>query len=102
MSERIPALASSCRAARAESEHPITSWPVACPRGSDGVEGERLAGTGVPDGGVGIEDLLYYLSQYDDGTSAADVDDGTGTGVPDGGVGIEDLLYYLARYDAGC
>jgi hypothetical protein len=59
-------------------------------------------GTGTPDGGVGIEDLLYYLGVYDAGTSRADVDDGTGTGTPDGGVGIEDLLYYLERYDAGC
>jgi hypothetical protein len=60
------------------------------------------SGTGVPDGGVGIEDLLYYLGLYDAGTTCADVDDGSGTGVPDGGVGIEDLLYYLLRYDAGC
>jgi hypothetical protein len=59
-------------------------------------------GTGTPDCGVGIEDLLYYLGQYDAGTTRADVDDGSGTGTPDGGVGIEDLLYYLSRYDAGC
>jgi hypothetical protein len=59
-------------------------------------------GAGTPDGGVGIEDLLYYLAQYDAGGSRADVDSGAGTGVPDGGVGIEDLLYFLARYDAGC
>jgi hypothetical protein len=60
------------------------------------------SGSGTPDGGVGIEDLLYYLGQYDAGTSRADVDDGTSAGVPDGGVGIEDLLYFLFRYDAGC
>jgi hypothetical protein len=60
------------------------------------------SGTGTPDGGVGIEDLLYYLFIYDEGSVAADVDDGTATGVRDGGVGIEDLLYYLTRYDAGC
>jgi hypothetical protein len=60
------------------------------------------SGSGTPDGGVGIEDLLYYLRQYDQGSLSADVDDGTGSGMPDGGVGIEDLLYYLARYDAGC
>jgi len=59
-------------------------------------------GSGVPDGGVGIEDLLYYLVLYNAGTSGADVDDGTGTGTPDGGVGIEDLLYYLVRYNSGC
>jgi hypothetical protein len=60
------------------------------------------SGTGAPDCGVGIEDLLYYLSVYDAGDLGADVDDGTGTGTRDGGVGIEDLLYYLTRYDAGC
>lgn len=60
------------------------------------------SGSGIPDGGVGIEDLVYYLALYDAGDPGADVDDGSGTGTPDGGVGIEDLLYYLARYDAGC
>ena len=59
-------------------------------------------GTGTPDGGVGIEDLLYYLSAYDAGLVSADVDDGSGTNTRDGGVGIEDLLYFLTRYDAGC
>lgn len=58
--------------------------------------------TGSRDGGVGIEDLLYYLDRYDAGDSRADVDDGSGTGQIDGGVGIEDLLFYLVRYDAGC
>jgi hypothetical protein len=59
-------------------------------------------GTGVRDGGVGIEDLLFYLFLYDLGDLRADVDDGSGSGTPDMGVGIEDLLYYLARYDVGC
>jgi len=60
------------------------------------------SGSGTPDGGVGIEDLLFYLGEYNAGTARADVDNGTGTGTPDGGVGIEDLLYYLQRYNAGC
>lgn len=60
------------------------------------------SGAGVPDGGVTVEDLLYYLALYDSGALGADVDDGSGGGVPDGGVTIEDLLYYLQRYDAGC
>jgi hypothetical protein len=60
------------------------------------------SGTGTPDGGVGIEDLLYYLSVYDLGVVAADVDDGSATGTHDGGVGIEDLLYFLQRYNEGC
>jgi hypothetical protein len=60
------------------------------------------SGTGTHDGGVGIEDLLYYLGAYDQGVVAADVDDGSSTGTLDGGVGIEDLLYFLERYNAGC
>jgi len=60
------------------------------------------SGTGTPDGGVGIEDLLYYLQIYSAGLVAADVDDGSGTNTHDGGVGIEDLLYFLLRYNLGC
>jgi len=59
-------------------------------------------GTGFPDGGVGIEDLLYFLGLYNSGSILGDCDDGSGTGVPDGGIGIEDLLYYLERYNNGC
>jgi len=60
------------------------------------------SGLGNPDGGVGIEDLIYYLALYTNGAPRADVDDGSGFGTPDGGVGIEDLLYYLVRYNGGC
>ncbi len=60
------------------------------------------SGTGTPDGGVTIDDLLYYLGIYSDGVIAADLDDGSGNGVPDGGVTIDDLLYFLVRYAAGC
>jgi hypothetical protein len=60
------------------------------------------SGSGLADGGVGIEDLLYYLGLYDLGSIHADVDDGSSSCQPDGGVGIEDLLFYLYRYDAGC
>lgn len=60
------------------------------------------SGTGTPDGGVTIDDLIYYLAIFDLGALAADVDDGTGTGTPDGGITIDDLLYYLLRFDSGC
>jgi hypothetical protein len=59
-------------------------------------------GTGTRDGGVGVEDLLYYITLFESGALAADVDDGTSTGTRDGGIGIEDLIYFLVRYDAGC
>jgi hypothetical protein len=72
-------------------------WPVACPADFD--DG---SGTGSPDGGVGIEDLLYYLTLFGIGDVRADLDDGSNTGTTDGGVTIDDLLYFLDRFDAGC
>jgi hypothetical protein len=60
------------------------------------------SGSGTPDGGVTIDDLLYYLALFENGDLAADVDDGSGTGTQDGGVTIDDLLYYLLRFEAGC
>ncbi len=60
------------------------------------------SGTGTPDGGVDISDLLYFLFLFDAGNLGADLDNGTGTGTPDGGVDISDLLYYLSLFDAGC
>lgn len=60
------------------------------------------SGTGTPDGGVTLDDLLFYLLLFDAGDSRADVDNGSGFGFPDGGIGIEDLLYFLFRFDRGC
>ena len=54
------------------------------------------------DGGVTIDDLLYYLVLFELRDLASDVDDGSSTGATDGGVTIEDLLYYLQRFEAGC
>ncbi len=59
-------------------------------------------GSGTPDGGVTVDDLLYYLTIYGQGALAADVDDGSATGTPDGGVTVDDLLYFLTRFNAGC
>lgn len=58
--------------------------------------------TGMPDEGVTIEDLLYFLECFNLGRLCADLDDGTGLGNPDGGITIEDLLYFLFRFDRGC
>ncbi len=60
------------------------------------------SGTGTPDGGVTIDDLIYYLGLFESGDVDADVDDGSGTGTHDGGVTIDDLIYYLTRFEAGC
>ncbi len=60
------------------------------------------SGNGFSDGGVTIDDLLYYLQVFEAGDLAADVDDGGETGTPDRGVTIDDLLYFLQRFEAGC
>ncbi len=60
------------------------------------------SGTGTIDGGVTIDDLLYYLGLYEAGLLGADVDDGQQLGIRDDGVTIDDLLYFLQRYSAGC
>ncbi len=59
-------------------------------------------GVGIPDGGVTIDDLLYYLQIFEAGSLSADVDDGSSTGTQDGGVTIDDLLYFLFRFENGC
>ena len=60
------------------------------------------SGTGARDAAVTVDDLLYYLTMFADGTPLADIDDGTGTGVLDSAVTIDDLIYYLVRFEAGC
>ncbi len=58
--------------------------------------------TGTPDGGVDINDLLFFLAMYEAGDVRADLDDGSMTGTHDGGVDINDLLFFIAHYEAGC
>jgi probable HAF family extracellular repeat protein len=60
------------------------------------------SGSGTPDQGVTIEDLIYFLDAFQAGDTAADLDDGSGTGVRDGGVTIEDLIYFLQHFFDGC
>ncbi len=81
----------------APAEMDLASIRLVCP--SDLDDG---SGTGSPDHGTDINDLLYFLAAYEAGAAAADLDDGSDTGVPDGGIDINDLLYFLARYEAGC
>jgi uncharacterized membrane protein len=71
--------------------------PVACPADLD-----NGSGTGTPDGGVDVNDLLYFLVQFEAGAATADLDNGSGSGTPDGGVDINDLLFFLAHFEAGC
>ncbi len=60
------------------------------------------SGTGTPDGGVTIDDLIYFLTLFELGDVGADLDDGSGTGTSDGGVTIDDLIYFLTRFEGGC
>jgi len=60
------------------------------------------SGLGHRDGGITIEDLLYYLQLFGQGLVGADFDDGSSTGTRDGGVTIDDLLYFLNAYQRGC
>lgn len=53
--------------------------------------------TGTPDGGVTVDDYLYFLYLYEQGSPCADCDDGTYTGTPDGGVTIDDFLYFFCH-----
>jgi hypothetical protein len=60
------------------------------------------SGLGNPDGGVFLDDLIYYLDLVQAADAQADLDDGSGIGQPDGGVTLDDLLFYLTHYTAGC
>lgn len=58
--------------------------------------------TGIPDGGTGIDDLLFFLVKFEQGVVEVDLDDGSGAGVKDEAVDINDLLFFLQRFEAGC
>lgn len=76
----------------------VTLAPAACPADLD--DG---TGTGTPDGGVTVDDLVYFVSAFALGDPAADLDDdGIDPPQPDGGVTIEDLVFFLTRFSEGC
>lgn len=60
------------------------------------------SGTGTPDGGVDINDLLYFLSQFEAGSLGADLSSNDYPGVSDDGVDINDLLFFLEHFETGC
>ena len=60
------------------------------------------SGTNTCDGGVTIEDLLYFVAAFAQGDLTVDLDNGTGTGTQDQGVTIDDLVYFLQHFTEGC
>ncbi len=74
---------------------PNTCLP-ACPADLD-----NGSATGTPDGGVDINDLLYFLTQFEAGNMDLD-NDGVDPQLPDGGTDINDLLFFLFHFEAGC
>jgi hypothetical protein len=58
--------------------------------------------TGHPDGGVDINDLLYFLSVFEGGSEGADLSSSDYPGVSDAGVDISDLLFFLEHFESGC
>lgn len=60
------------------------------------------SGTGTPDGGVDINDLLYYLTAFESGAAGADLSSSDFAGVSDAGVDISDLLFFLEHFETGC
>lgn len=60
------------------------------------------SGTGTSDGGVDINDLLYFLSQFEAGAEGADLSSSDFPGISDAGVDISDLLYMLEHFESGC
>jgi hypothetical protein len=78
-------------------DSPQTLPTPACPADLD--DG---SGTGTPDGGVTVDDLVYFVTAFGAGSVNADLDNGSGTGTPDGGVTIDDLVYFLTRFEGGC
>lgn len=72
--------------------------PAFCPADLDSGNG-----AGIPDGGVDINDLLFFLTKFEEGATAADLDnDGQDPAQPDGGVDINDLLFFLTHFESGC
>jgi uncharacterized membrane protein len=72
---------------------------VTCP--SD-LDDDGVFPGGNPDGGVTIEDLLFFVEAFAQGDLAADLDNGSGTGTRDQGVTIDDLVYFVQRFGDGC
>jgi hypothetical protein len=81
--------------------HFIGGPPVSCHADLD--DGSTL---GIPDEAVDVNDLVYFLAKFEQGSLAADLVGGPCGCVdcycPGGQVDIEDLLFFLRRFERGC
>jgi hypothetical protein len=81
---------------------PASRWLIdRCPADLDS---DGIFPGGAPDGGVDVNDLIYFLTAFELGNVAADLDnDGDpAAATPDGGVDVNDLLFFLVRFESGC
>lgn len=60
------------------------------------------SGNGLPDDAVTIDDLLFFLSQFELGNPIADIESTFNDGIPDQAITIDDLLAFLIHFEAGC
>lgn len=58
--------------------------------------------SGTSDGGVDINDLLYFLTNFESGSVEADISWQYGGAIRDNAVDINDLLFFLQAFEAGC
>lgn len=72
-------------------------WSPGCP-----LDLSNPAGTHECDGNVDINDLVFYLDEFERGSTLADLTGSDGFGFPDNAVTIDDLLFCLLRFEAGC
>ncbi len=82
---------------------PSFKYRLAPPRPPCPADLDDGSGTGTPDQGVTIDDLVYFLGVFASGSAEADLDDdGLDPGTPDGGVTIDDLIFFLGHFTGGC
>lgn len=60
------------------------------------------SGKGIPDGGVTVDDLLFYVDAFSQGNLIADIESADANGIPDEAVTIDDLLTFLTHFEQGC
>jgi IgA Peptidase M64 len=88
-------------AARAAWMTQTKQWNMAVP--SCAADLDNGSGTGTRDNAVDVSDILFFLTNFEIGSAAVDLDnDGVNPPQPDGGVDVNDLLFFLMRFEGGC